>query len=134
MLRPRENRNLRLIAHELELTPAAAVTWAHDVFGNAVATASFREPSDTLVINSFAKLELDVEQWPVFDIAATAADYPFLLNEDEMVDLGALRLQAYLDSGGQLQEWAHGSEFEGRYAGGLRIPRNRSSPISNGNP
>jgi transglutaminase-like putative cysteine protease len=108
MLRPRENRNLRLIAHELELTPAAAVTWAHDVFGNAVATASFREPSDTLVINNFAELELDVEQWPVFDIAATAADYPFLLNEDEMVDLGALRLQAYLDSGGQLWEWAHG--------------------------
>ena len=108
MLRPRESRNLRLIEHELEITPAAAVTWAHDVFGNAVATAKFQEMSDELVINSFAELDLDVEKWPVFDIAASAANYPFLLTEDEMVDLGALRLQGYLDSYGQLRGWTQG--------------------------
>jgi transglutaminase-like putative cysteine protease len=108
MLRPRESRSLRLITHELELTPAAGVTWAHDVFGNTVATATFQQPSDKLVINSFVELELDVEQWPVFDIAASAANYPFLLTEDEMVDLGALRLQGYLDADGRLREWAQG--------------------------
>ena len=106
MLRPRESRNLRLAAHDLEIQPAAAITWAHDVFGNTVATATFQAPSDTLVINSFAALALDVDQWPVFDIAASAANYPFLLSEDEMADLGALRLQAYLDSTGRLREWA----------------------------
>ncbi len=106
MLRPRESRNLQLIAHDLEIKPAATVTWAHDVFSNTVATATFAEPSDTLVIDSFAELRLDVDQWPVFDIAASAAYYPFLLSEDEMVDLGALRLQGYLDSYGQLREWA----------------------------
>ena len=42
----------------------------------------------------------------MFDIAASAANYPFLLTEEDMIDLGALRLQAYLDSGGQLQQWA----------------------------
>ena len=108
MLRPRESRNLRLTVHELELTPAAAVTWAHDVFGNAVATAMFQEMSDELVINSFAELDLDIEQWPVFDIAASAINYPFLLTEDEWVDLGSLRLQGYLDTCGQLREWAQG--------------------------
>ena len=108
MLRPRENRSLRLMNHELEVTPAATLTWAQDVFGNAVATAAFREPSDMLVIDSIAALELDVEQWPVFNIAASAASYPFLLTNDDMVDLGALRLQAYLDDGGQLREWAQG--------------------------
>jgi len=106
MLRPRESRNLRLIAHDLEIKPTATVTWAHDVFSNAVATATFQHPSDTLVIESFAELDLDVDQWPVFDIAASAAYYPFLLTEDEMVDLGALRLQGYLDSYGQLRDWA----------------------------
>ena len=114
MLRPRESRNLRLMVHELQITPAAAVTWAHDVFGNAVATAIFQEVSDELVINSFAELDLDVEQWPVFDIAASAANYPFLLTEDEMVDLGALRLQGYLDTCGRLRDWAQGFVAETR--------------------
>lgn len=108
MLRPRESRNLRLIRHDLELAPGATVNWAHDVFGNTVATAMFREPSETLVIDSFAELTLDVDQWPVFDIASSAASYPFLLTEEEMTDLGALRLQAYLDSYGHLRTWAQG--------------------------
>ena len=106
MLRPRESRSLRVIAHDLEVKPAATIKWAHDVFGNTVATATIQKPSDRLIIDSFVKLELDVEQWPVFDIAASAAYYPFLLSEDEMVDLGALRLQSYLDTCGQLREWA----------------------------
>jgi len=108
MLRPRESRNLRLIAHDLEVTPAATITWAHDVFSNSVATATFNETSDTLVIESRAELTLDVDQWPVFDIAASAAYYPFLLTDDDMTDLGALRLQGYLDSSGRLREWAQG--------------------------
>lgn len=106
MLRPRESRNLRLIAHDVQCTPAATVTWAHDVLGNSVATAVFPEASDTLVIDSHAELTLDVDRWPVFDISASAANFPFLLTEDEMTDLGALRLQSYLDSTGQLREWA----------------------------
>jgi transglutaminase-like putative cysteine protease len=90
----------------LEISPAAIVTWAHDVANNAVATATFAEPADTLVIDSVAELTLDVDEWPVFDIAASASTYPFMLSDDEMTDLGALRLQAYLDSAGRLLDWA----------------------------
>lgn len=108
MLRPRESRNQRLHAHRLDISPPAALAWAHDVAGNAVATASFAEPSDTLVIDSVANLTLTVDEWPVFDIAASAASFPFLLSEDEMTDLGALRLQAYLDTTGRLREWTQG--------------------------
>lgn len=106
ILRPRESRNLRLLAHELKISPKSSVTWSHDVFGNSVAVAVPQEKSDTLVIESEIELTLDVDQWPVFDISATAAYYPFMLNPDEMTDLGALRLQGYLDSSGQLREWA----------------------------
>jgi len=106
MLRPRESHALRLYQHELAITPSAVVTWAHDVAGNSVATASFSEPSDTLTIDSAATLSIDVDRWPVFDIAASAQRFPFLLSEDEMTDLGALRLQAYLDSAGRVREWA----------------------------
>ena len=56
MLRPRESRDLRLISSDVEVTPAAVVTWAHDVFGNAVATADFSVMADTLVIDSVAEL------------------------------------------------------------------------------
>jgi transglutaminase-like putative cysteine protease len=108
MLRPRESRNLQLFSHELTLSPAATVTWAYDVSGNAVATAVFSEMADTLVIDSVAELALDVDQWPVFDISASAAEYPFLLSDDDMTDLGPLRLQSYLDSGGQLRDWTQG--------------------------
>jgi len=108
MLRPRESRALRLYEHELTIAPDAVVTWAHDVAGNSVATASFAAPSDTLMIDSVATLSLDVDRWPVFDIAASAQRFPFLLSDDEVADLGALRLQAYLDSAGRVREWARG--------------------------
>lgn len=90
MLRPRESHALRLYEHEVTIAPSAVVTWAHDVAGNSVATASFSESSDTLSIDSFATLLLDVDRWPVFDIAASAQRSPFLLSEDDMTDLGAL--------------------------------------------
>lgn len=108
MLRPRESHALRLYEHDLAITPAAVVTWAHDIAGNSVATASFSEPSDMLIIDSAATLSLEADRWPVFDIAGSAQRFPFLLSRDEMIDLGALRLQAYLDSAGRVREWAQG--------------------------
>src|SRR5258705_6370258 len=72
MLRPRENRDLRLLASSVIVNPDATVTWAQDVFGNAVAVASFRTMSTSLVIDSVADIELSAAAWPVFDIAASA--------------------------------------------------------------
>jgi transglutaminase-like putative cysteine protease len=107
MLRPRESRDLRLISSNVTVTPPATVTWAHDVFGNAVATATFQATSDRLVIDSAAALQLDAAAWPVFDIAASAIHYPFRYSDDEWIDLGALAAQQYLDAAGRLRSWAH---------------------------
>ena len=107
-LRPRESRDLRLTAFELTLTPAAAVTWAQDVFGNAVATATFQTMADTLVISSVAELQLEAVAWPVFDIAASAISYPFRYSDAEWTDLGALTTQQYADPFGRLRAWAQG--------------------------
>ena len=87
MLRPRESRDLRLISSNVTLAPAATVTWAYDVFGNAIATASFQTMSDNLVIDSVAELELDAVAWPVFAIAASAISYPFRYSDDDWTDL-----------------------------------------------
>ena len=106
MLRPRESRDLRLISSDVMVTPAAVVTWAHDVFGNAVAMANFQAMADNLVIDSIAEVQLNAAAWPVFDIAATAMSYPFRYSDDEWIDLGALANQQYSDPAGQLSGWA----------------------------
>ena len=106
MLRPRESRDLRLISSDVAVTPVAAVTWAHDVFGNAVATATFQTMTDNLVIASVAEIQLNTAAWPVFDIAASAISYPFRYSDDEWTDLGALTIQQYPDPAGRLRDWA----------------------------
>ena len=108
VLRPRESRDLRLMSSVLTTTPVATVTWAHDVFGNTVATATFDAMSDHLVIDSVAELELDATDWPVFAIAATAASYPFAYSASEWIDLGALVTPQYPDPNGRLRAWAEG--------------------------
>jgi transglutaminase-like putative cysteine protease len=106
MLRPRESRDVRLLSSEVTVTPAATLTWAQDVFGNAVATATFRNMADILVIDSVAELELNAAAWPIFAIAASAIVYPFQYSSDEFTDLGALVIQQYPDPSGRFRDWA----------------------------
>jgi len=108
MLRPRETRDLRLLSHDLSITPAATVTWAHDVAGNAIATAVFDSPTDHLVIGSRASVDLTAPAWPVFAIAASASQYPFSYAADEWTDLGALTVPHYDDGEGSLARWIEG--------------------------
>lgn len=105
MLRPRESRDLRLISSNVAITPTATVTWAQDVFGNAVATASFKTVADHLVIDSVAELELDAVAWPVFAIAASAISYPFRYSDDDWADLGGLAALQYPDPPQRLSQW-----------------------------
>jgi transglutaminase-like putative cysteine protease len=105
MLRPRETRELRLFSHELSITPTATVTWAHDVAGNSIGTALFDTPTDHLVVESRARLEITAAAWPVFAISASAIEYPFLYSADEWTDLGALTVPQYADLDGRLARW-----------------------------
>jgi transglutaminase-like putative cysteine protease len=106
MLRPRESHELRLISNDVVVTPAATMTFAQDVFGNSVATASFQAQADTLVIESTAKLELNTAAWPIFDIAASAIFYPFRYSADDRIDLGAMMIPQHADPAGRLRTWA----------------------------
>lgn len=108
MLRPRESHDLRLMSHTLAITPTAVVTWAHDVFSNAVAIATFGTMTNMLVIESVADILLNAAPWPVFDIAASAISYPFRYSDDEWADLGALTILQYPDQAGRLHAWARG--------------------------
>lgn len=106
MVRPRESRELRLNAMTVSIEPRAALTWAHDVSGNAVATATFQNFTEHLSIDSLAEIELDAVEWPVFDVAASAIAYPFVYSADEWTDLGALASPQYNDPVGRLRAWS----------------------------
>lgn len=91
MLRPVDTHDQRLVSASLTLSPAGAVSWLHDVFGNSVAVAEFTEPSDTLEILS----ELEIQRFPQPDelpAMPPAPPYPFAYSEAECMDLGALLL------------------------------------------
>lgn len=107
MLRPRESRDVRLQAAELRIEPEAILTWSQDVFDNSVATATFDTETDRLVIDSFAKIDLRADPWPVFDIAASAINYPFRYSDHDWIDLGALTALQHPDTE-RLGAWARG--------------------------
>ena len=114
MFRPRESRDLRLVSSELITTPEATVTWAEDIHGSAVAMATFSTAADMLCIDSNVCLELHASPWPVFDVAASAASYPFKYADHERIDLGALAIQQYSDASGRLRAWTRGFVRGGR--------------------
>ena len=105
MLRPRETRDLRLVAFALDVFPAATIDWSHDVSGNSVATAAFGGMTDTLTIQARTTVDLNAPVWPVFAIAASAIEYPFFYSDDEQTDLGALATPQYSDDTGRLATW-----------------------------
>jgi transglutaminase-like putative cysteine protease len=107
-LRPRENRDIRILAMDLVMTPPGPVTWAHDVFGNAIASATFAAPTDRLTIESRVTLEHNAAAYPQFAIAGNAASFPFAYALDEVSDLGALMIPQFVDPAGRLPHWAQG--------------------------
>jgi transglutaminase-like putative cysteine protease len=64
--------------------------------------------TDKLTIEAISRIELRASPWPVFDIAASAIDFPFRYPDDEWTDLGALSQNQYPDPEGRLKRWARG--------------------------
>lgn len=108
MLSPRESRDIRLISSAIAVTPAASMSFAQDVFGNAVATAVFSAPTDRLSVESVVELSHFAAPWPVFAVAADAISFPFVYSPEEWIDLGALTTPQYADPGDRLRLWARG--------------------------
>jgi transglutaminase-like putative cysteine protease len=93
---------------DLVITPPGAVAWANDIFGNAIASVTFNEPASQLKIESRVTLEHNAVANPQFEIAASAASFPFAYALDEVLDLGALMIPQFADPAGRLPLWAQG--------------------------
>jgi transglutaminase-like putative cysteine protease len=106
MLRPRDSHDLRLVRTELALSPAAELRWLHDVFGNSVAIATFREPASELRIESTLHLERYALDRPVFELDPDAASYPFVYSSEDRSDLGRHIERHSPDPNGVIDHWA----------------------------
>ena len=54
VIRPREGHDLQVETLSLKVSPAAAISWHRDIFGNSIGLASFSEPADLLEFSSEA--------------------------------------------------------------------------------
>lgn len=90
LLRPRQGHDIGLVSFHLDVTAVAGISWASDVAGNIVATATFVAMTDSLIIQSRPLLRTSAVAWPIFDIAASAINYPFRYSDDDWTDLGSL--------------------------------------------
>lgn len=97
MMRPRDSHDLRLLKTALSLRPAASVRWIHDVFGNSVGIARFKEPSNELrVVSMFQAEHFPLPEGSV-EIETYAKQYPFSYDASEIPDIGRTAERHYAD-------------------------------------
>lgn len=105
MLCPRGQHDLRLLTTLLSCTPPAHIEWTQDVFGNLIATATFAEAAEALVIDSRMVVDQSATAWPVFSIAPSAHQFPFAYSANEVADLGSLRKPQYPEAADSVRDW-----------------------------
>ena len=106
MVRPTDSHDLRLESATLTLSPLATVRWAHDVFGNSIATVVFDHPTDKLLIES----HLEVTRYSLADasieLTPDIATYPFLYAPDDRTNLHPFLVCRYGQCSPAVLAWA----------------------------
>ena len=107
MVRPRESYDQRLLKSTLLIDPQPCeVRWLQDVFGNAVAIATFDRRAKHLSFDSRTYLEhtpADVQHVDIEDYAQT---YPFTYSAEDMPDLLRSIERQHPDPLRQIDRWA----------------------------
>jgi transglutaminase-like putative cysteine protease len=107
MVRPRESFDQRLIEASLDIFPRPSeVRWLQDVFGNAVALASFAGPSCELKIVSTVSVQHDPLAAEVIKVERYARRYPFTYASEDMPDLLRSIERAHYDPNRTVDQWA----------------------------
>ena len=106
MVRPRESYDQHLISAELTFHPEPKeVRWLQDVFGNAVAIATFEQRSDELEIRGTAEVEHLPAPWGAITVEPYAETYPFTYAAEDMPDLLRSIERQYADRDRLLDRW-----------------------------
>ncbi|RPF71585.1 transglutaminase family protein [Aurantiacibacter spongiae] len=107
MTRPRESYDQRVLSASLDIDPEpSTLRWIQDVFGNAVAIATFADRSDRLDVRATA--EVEHLPTPESDIAVEeyARHYPFTYAAEDMPDLLRSIERRYDDRDRRVDGWA----------------------------
>lgn len=105
MLRPRDDRDQRILESELEITPRPReLSWTRDRFGNHVATACFAEPAAELRFDSSIRLDHAPGGFYAADIEDYARTYPFSYRAQDW--LGLKRFVLPLSLKPDLKQWS----------------------------
>jgi transglutaminase-like putative cysteine protease len=107
LVRPREGHDLRIETAKLDVSPAAEVRWARDVYGNSIAFLSFAEPATQLRIASEASVQLHDDPVAECLLEPFAMAYPFQYAASEQVEILPYRLPSYPHDGPAVQQWLH---------------------------
>ncbi|MCZ8314242.1 transglutaminase family protein [Phreatobacter sp.] len=107
MIRPRDSFDLRILETELDIFPAAALAWSHDVYGNPVALATFADAADRLEITSSLVLRRYGSALFRKPGPATAAFVPHY-SDGERIVLQPFITPASADADGALAAWLAG--------------------------
>ena len=95
LLRPREGHDVHISQSRLSVTPAAAVRWLRDIYGNSIAVLTFEESSQRLCVASEVEVELYDDNPIECLIEPTARQFPFQYLPEEQVELMVYRLPSY---------------------------------------
>jgi len=105
LLRPREGHDIRIESAELIISPSYQLQWQRDVYDNAVAQATFLEPSINLSIESRVLMQHYDDQPLDFLVANYAVLFPFQYDAAESADLGLYLLPNFNKDQSILSTW-----------------------------
>lgn len=107
MVRPRESYDQHLIDATLDIEPRPCdLRWLQDVFGNAVALASFDRRANRLCFDSQVRVQHMPSAVQDVDIEDYARLYPFTYSSEDMPDLLRSIERQHLDPLRQIDSWA----------------------------
>ena len=110
MFRPLESYDQRVLSAELAISPEPSqLRQVHDVFGNCVGVAQFREPAKELVFDS--NVVLEHSPLPAFagvdgEVEPYAGAIPFAYSRDDMPDLLRSMERQHADPDRSLETWS----------------------------
>ena len=115
MVRPRESYDQHLLASHLVIDPEPReLRWLQDVFGNAVAIATFDRQASRLSFDSRVHLHHAPAEIDHVDIEDYARTYPFTYSSEDMPDLLRSIERQHADPQRRIDGWVRRFLGEGR--------------------
>lgn len=107
MVRPRESFDQHLLDATLTIDPEPCdLRWVQDVFGNAVAIATFDRLASRLVFDSKVRVDHTPAELLKVDIEHYARSYPFTYSSEDMPDLLRSIERQHPDPQREVDRWA----------------------------